>query len=281
MHNSRTITAILLCCAVILSTLSACHSSKAASDNALQTENQTKQHTQTPSGEVEAMIGSYKLWDDVSMSFKCNLRSPKSISLSGKATMIRGSEIKLSLRMIGFEVAGLYANSDSIYVYEKLNHTMIVESMSRLTAATGLDISGVQDLLLGHIINPTDRKNPLEGFKLNSDDSSITLSLKGEAYDIIYTLLRAKSCALSALDVEASGKTLAACKYSLPFQTEAGPVSPAVEFNAGLGKLPVEATLNWSLETATWNKGLQASPNLPKGYKRISASQLVKSLGTL
>ena len=279
MRNSRSFILVSLCCAAFLCILSGCRASKPTSSIS-PAENQVKNYPKTAEGEVEAMIDSYKTWSDVTMSFRCNLRSPKSISVSGKATMIRGSEIKLSLRMLGFEVAGLYANSDSIYVYEKLNHTMIVESMDRLTAATGLDINGVQDLLLGHITNPTDRSNSTAGFKITSDDNNILLTLKGRGYNMTYTLLRGEVCSLSALDVEAPGKGQAACKYSAPYLTEAGPVSPTADFNAKFGKISVEAALSWSLETASWNKGLQPSPNLPKGYRRITATQLVKSLGT-
>lgn len=279
MRNSRSFILVSLCCAAFLCILSGCRSSKPASSS-LPTENQVKNYPKTAEGEVEAMIDSYKMWSDVAMSFRCNLRSPKSISVSGKATMIRGSEIKLSLRMLGFEVAGLYVNSDSIYVYEKLNHTMIVESMDRLTAATGLDINGVQDLLLGHITNPNDRANPTANFKITSDDNNILLTLKGKGYNMTYTLLRSTPCSLSALEVEAPGKGLAACKYSAPYLTEAGPVSPTADINAKFGKISLEAGLNWSLETAAWNKDLKVSPNPPKGYRRISATQLIKSLGT-
>ncbi|MDE5594266.1 MAG: DUF4292 domain-containing protein [Muribaculaceae bacterium] len=267
-----------LCAITFASLLSGCRSSKAVTAPSM-TENHVKQYPNTPEGKLQELLDSYKEWSDVSMSVKCNLRTPKSMSVSGKATMISGNEIKLSLRMFGFEVAGLYADRDSIYVYEKLNHTMIAESMSRVSAATGLDLNGMQDLLLGHITNPDNHNNILSGFKSEVSDAAMTLTMKKKNYDMVYTLSLLNGAVLKSLDVTASGKGSAVCRYAPALITPAGPVSTSADLTVKFGRHTLEASLNWSLESASWNKGIATGDNIPKGYRRITTDQLLKALG--
>lgn len=260
----------------IICSLVSCRSSKPAATDSPTDKSVTATRTDNPIDAVAALVDSYKDWSDVSMSVKCNLRSPKVLSVSGKASMIRGKEIKMSFRMLGFEVAGFYADCDTIAVYEKLNHTMIVEPMDRLTSATGIDINGVQDLLLGQIaesINAATDTQPVV------DGDNISITAKHKSYDIIYTMLRNVVPTLLSIEVDAPAKGRAVCRYATPFVTEAGPASPKVDLTATFGKLSVDGSLSWSLETASWNKGLKPDNNLPKGYRRITADQLFKMLG--
>lgn len=277
MHRKAILIFSTLCAIAFASLLSGCRSTKSVSTTR-STENPGKQYQDTPEGRLQEFVDSYKDWSDVAMSVKCSLRSPKNLSVSGKATMVRGSEIKLSLRMFGFEVAGLYADRDSIYIYEKLNHIMIIEAMSRINAVTGLDINGVQDLLLGHITNPDSSSDILSGFIQDVSDGTMTLSLKKKNYDMTYLLTHGKSLTLESLDVKAAGKGSALCKYSAPLFTPAGPVSPSADLSVKFGRHSLEASLNWSLESAAWNKGIKSDGNIPKGYKRISTDQLLKAL---
>lgn len=181
--------------------------------------------------------------------------------------------------MFGFEVAGLYADRDSIYVYEKLNHTMIVESMSRVSSTTGLDLNGVQDLLLGHITNPDNHSDILSGFKSEVSDDTMTLTMKKKKYDLVYTLSSLNGPVLKSLDVTASDKGSAVCRYAAALITPAGPVSPSADLSVKFGRHTIEASLNWSLESASWNKGIDIGGNIPKGYRRITTEQLLKALG--
>ena len=266
-------------CIMLSCLLNGCRSSKPSTGQSL-TENQGYSG-HNPEEELKALVGSYRDWNDVAMSVKCNIRSPKSLSISGKVTMIYGREIKLSLRMLGFEVAALYADPDSIYVYEKLNHTMIVEAMSRITSLTGLDLKGVQDMLLGHITNPDNHNDILSGFKKNVSAESITLSMKRKKYDLAYALSRGTDgLTVSSLEVIADGKGSATCRYAPALITPAGPVSPSTDLTAAFGRQKLDASLNWSLETATWNKNIKPNKNLPKGYHRITTDRLIKALGS-
>lgn len=276
--NHKPITTILsVCCFSILLMLSSCRSARHASSVDM-TAGGGIVAADSPKGQVTALVDNYKDWTDVSMSVKCTLRSPKNLSVSGKAVMVRGEQIKISVRVFGFEVAGLLADRDSIYVYEKLNHTMIAEPMSRLTGATGLDLGGVQDILLGRIVAP---RETLRNASISADGNTIDILLKNRAYEMIYTMLGGNSPSLQSLSVDAPGKGDALCVYAPALVTDAGPVSPSADITAHLGKRTLDASMRWSLESAAWNKGVKADGQPPKGYRRISLQQLVKSLGSI
>lgn len=195
-------------------------------------------------------------WQDVSMPVKCKLVKPKNISVSGKATMIRDREIKISLRMLGFEVAGLYANEDSIYVYEKLNHTMIAEALSKIENQTGITLSDMQHILLGQQCRPHSK------------------------FDWHYTMSNETPSWPECLTVGVAGSEII-CSYSAPLATPAGLISPTASIAVEFGKQALDASLEWSLESASWNSGLSTSFQIPKGYRRISAAQLIKALSGL
>ncbi len=217
------------------------------------------------------------------MPVKCVLRSPKSLSISGKASMIRGQEIRISMRMLGFEVGGLYADTDSIFFYEKLNRTMVVESMAKLTAATGLQLEDIQDILLGQVTYPgshSDNSSLIKRFNIETENNRIALVPRKSSIPWLYYLASSPDVSLESLAITLAGKGSALCRWAYPLQTDAGPVSPSADITATLGKQSVDASFIWTLETASWNNGLTPQRNLPKGYRRIPFMQLVKSLGS-
>ena len=272
------------CCILLVSTLTGCRSARNVSASEGVTSGTAVAVSQpsdlSPKQQFETLVDSYRPWTDVSMSVKCTLRSPKSLTVSGKATMIRGEELRLSMRMLGFEVGGLYIDRDSIFFYEKLNHTMVVESMAKLTAATGLTLSDIQDVLLGQLAYPGAQREQtsfIKKFNIKSDGDFVIAQPRSSALPWFYTLISAPAPELVSLTISAPQGD-AECTYRTPFITDAGPVSPAADIKASFGKQSLDASVSWSLETAVWNKGLTAQRSLPKGYRRIPLNQLIKSL---
>ncbi len=92
---------------------------------------------------------SEKEWQSLQVPLKMRMRSPKSISLSAKASFVRDEETTISFRMLGMEVACMHFDRDSIIIYEKLNHTMLAEAVPKLTQYTGFGVGEMQDLVLG------------------------------------------------------------------------------------------------------------------------------------
>ena len=228
------------------------------------------------------VIDSALEWTDVTMPVKFTLRSPKSVSLSGRATMIRGREIKISFRMLGFEVGGLYADTDSIYFYEKLNRTMVVESMDRLRKESGLELENIQDVLLGRVTYPgriESADDLLEKFEINDTRSEVMLVPRSSALPWHYLITAIDDDAvLRSLTVDLPPRGQIVCSYLPHMLTPVGPVSPEDVITASLDKQKLDASIVWSLESATWNKGVSPSMSLPKGYTRIPLARLLKSL---
>lgn len=228
---------------------------------------------------VAALFDSYGQWNDLSLSVRCRLKAPKKLTVSGKATMIRGKEISVSLRMLGFEVAGLYADTDSIYVWEKMNRTMLVAPLSRLTEVSGVSLSDIQDILLGRICYPGHDRPSLKAFDVTAFEDNIVLKPKGrKAVDWSYTLSDTPVMQLLYVDVDAAGRAEAMCTYSDPVTSPAGPVSPDADLSVSTAKHRLEAAFEWNFDNAVWNSGRSPRPTFPTNYRRISYQALVKSI---
>lgn len=284
MHLRRSAILSFICCLGLSVLLFGCRSSRnAASLDATQSPSApiSQPSRLSPKQQFETLVASYQPWTDVTMSVKCTLRSPKSMTISGRATMIRGEELRLSLRMLGFEVGGLYIGRDSIFFYEKLNRTMVAESMAKLTDATGLTLSDIQDVLLGQLAYPgADRADGsfIKKFNVSADVDLIIARPRSSALPWFYTIVSTPAPELSALTIEAPGQGSAQCSYRTPFLTDAGPVSPAADIRVAFGRQSLDASLIWSLETAAWDKGLRPQRSLPKGYQMIPLQKLLRSL---
>ena len=87
-------------------------------------------------------------WHDVYMPVKLNLKSPSSMSMSGRATMVRDSVINLSMRVLGFEVAVANITNDSVWLVDKYHKYMFAEPLSAITGTYRMSVGDIQDMLL-------------------------------------------------------------------------------------------------------------------------------------
>lgn len=237
----------------------------------------------TPAQRVATLVDSYAsrtAWADLNIPVKCTLRSPKSISVSGRLVMVKDKSITLSLRMLGFEVAGLYADRDSIYIYEKINKSLVAEPMSRLTASTGLTLSDIQDLLTGVICYPGEKltgKNIGKLFDITIENNIIQLTPR-DRQRWSYTL-SADNLPVLTSAVITSSKVNASCHFSAPQPCGAGSFIPSVSINAEAGKQKLDASMAYTLYDIKANTSPNVSKPSFKGYRRIAMSSLVKALG--
>lgn len=247
----------------------------------------TKPSSAEPAVLFDAMCGSYKTWSDISVPVKISLRQPRSLNVSGRLTMVRDREIRISLRVFGMEVGGLYADTDSIYVFEKLNRSMVAASMSRLTEATGLTLGDLQELLLGRCCYPgcgTLDATASALFNISADPDGIYIieprhkkSGGDWAYSAVVTDGSRQEMILGAVAVTV-GKAEGTCSYAAPLQTVAGPASPKAEMLVSLNGKKLEAAVDINLLKAEWNTGRTPSARIPQGYDRISLESLTKLL---
>ncbi len=229
-------------------------------------------------------------WQAVSMPVKLSLLTPVSGSLSGRATMIRDKQLYISLRMLGIEVAYIYADSDSVYAVDKFHRYYFADETKSLTYKYGVTLANIQDLLTGRpflLGGASISKGNIESF---------------EPHDVIYeqqtvTLLEPKNpaplksvyVATTADDglpttisyaVEVTDSCDLICYYETPIRTPYGTIPSEATVSVSTPNISSSMRITWSVTQAKWNdKASSISFRTPKGYTRIAAEQLLSMLG--
>lgn len=263
----------------MLLAVTGCRSSKQATSTTPTTDDE-----RSLSQHFEALAASYADWEDVNIPVRLDMESPKQMSISGRATMVRGKSVLISLRVLGMEVANLYITNDSVYATEKLHKYYIAEDINSLRGGFPVSISDVQDMLLGQVFL-------LERGRLEkSMKKQVNLSEMGEYWSILpkkfyneveYAFGMSQNDELKALSVCRYGETPLVCQYSNHTNSNAGKIAQNVKINLSTGKISVKATVKWDAESAKWNTGKPSAWKMPKGYKRISGEALLKTIGEL
>lgn len=238
----------------------------------------------SPAAQFAALAGSYGLWHDVQMPVRATLRSPFSLSASGRMTLVRDSLVHISMRVLGMEVGVMQLTRDSVFVVDKFHRFLIAESMGRLTAGTGLTLADVQSALLGRAFVPG------RGAATTAMSGLLRLSATPQGLRIApaeppqgYTwLMNAATLddgrtVLTDLTVSVEGREPATAAFTPAARlSPAGAVAEAVDVQAHVAGRTIDARLSYSPAEARWNTG--AAPALPslRGYTRVSPAKLLK-----
>lgn len=229
-------------------------------------------------------------WQAVSMPVKLSLLAPVNGSLSGRATLIRDKQIYISLRMLGIEVAYLYADSDSIYAVDKFHRYYFADETKSLSLRYGVTLANIQDLLTG-------RPFLLGGSSISKDNIE-----RFEPHDVVYgqqtatllephnpTPLKSMYVATTADDglpttlsyaVEVTDSCDLICHYGTPVRTPYGSIPSEATVSLTTPNISPSIRITWSVKQARWNEKASAiNFNPPKGYTRIAAEQLLSIFG--
>lgn len=267
---------IIILSVMVSAALTGCHSSRDASGGAAQSYNRP---ALTLNDRYTSLTESYTAWSDAYIPVTLSVKSPQSMSVSGRATMIRGKEIHMSFRILGIEVAALYINEDSVFAVDKYHKYMFAESLDRVLAGYRLTVNDLQDLLLGRGFLPGDgtlSKSMRDRFNLVEESSSWALYPKKSLRDIKwhYTASLGQESSLTALIVKPKNRAEAICRFSGPTTTLAGTVAESMSIEAPLGQKEARATIKWNLNGSKWNTGRTISWSMPKGYQKLSAENI-------
>ncbi len=232
-----------------------CHSSQNATsnvDNVLPIEGLAK-NAQTKSG--TAMSGT---WSTINVPVKVALKSPSSMSVSGRAQMVKDKCIFISFRMLGMEVATLYADNDSVVVADKFNKRYFSTSYTPMRERYNLSIGMLQDVLLGQPVNISNIGGVSISEEKASDDATTLTSLTVTPVamePIVFTF----------------GTPLASDNIVIP-----STVTVDTRFNSK----DIEAMLTWDVSKAKFDTDIAPTPTQTAGYTRISSSALTSLLKT-
>lgn len=199
--------------------MSACHSSKSAST-----------YVSSTNGEQ---------WHDVYMPVKVKLSSPKSMSLSGRATIVRDSLVHLSMRVLGMEVAVVNMTNDSVMFIDKYHKYLFSESLNSVMGSHKMTLGDMQNIMFGLTANM-------------SSDHKLTFNNPGSEKPVTV-------------------------EFDDFLNTPAGNIAQTVDVEAQLSKSEIDAQLLWSANSAEWNTGRTVDFVSPdKGYKRVSIETVLK-----
>lgn len=233
------------------------------------------------------MADTYTPWTDVYMPVTLRLEAPKSMSVSGRATMVNGKEILISFRMLGMELAVIYINESKIYAVDKIHKQYIEEDLSRLLSGADITITDVQNILLGRVTNfgkGTITAADADDFTFLAADNKWILTpmhqIKGA--ELHYIATKTDPPALNDISLRIPGKGVLECSYSDLTTTPAGSVAAMLTMLAPVDKKEVRASVEWNLGDAKWNEGRPVNFKSPSSaYKRIDVTSLLKSIDKL
>lgn len=282
--------------AAVIAMLPSCHTARKAAEVPGQKElppSETEVR-RSPDMDFDALAASYGEWKNVKVPVKLELESPKRFSISGRASMVRGEAVLISLRMLGFEVAVIYADRDSVYIAEKYHKILYAESLSKFTAAFGLTIEDVQNLLLGRVFVPGhgavdsgDRKD-FRFMEVENTPARYVWEMLPKKHpgsvDWAFTVNTAAGASfpvVQRLRIVPQGRGEISCRFTGVVSTPVGAVASSAKVSATVRNRDIRATLVWTLKNARWNEsGFSVSYTPPDNYTRVTTEQLYKMLGS-
>lgn len=230
----------------------------------------------------EQLVSSYGDWHDLRVPVELKLRKPAGVSISGTMSMVRDSVVHLSFRFLGMEVLTAMATPDSIFASYRLDKVYFAESTASLLRGFPAGVGDLQNLLLGRIFALGTDRLDLSGVRIGSSSAgyTVTPAAVGSVHADAYSFRVSRANALEALVVE-TGVAPLECLYAAPKTTPYGPVAPEMSVSATLGKTAVDASLDLNVGKARWDQGVNVRWRVPKGYRRIAAASLLKSIPSL
>lgn len=225
---------------------------------------------------------SWKEWNNVEMGVKIRVTSPSKFNAAGKAYMKRGEWINFSVRMLGFEVATLWIDRDSIVAVDKYHKKYFSEPTDKLLGGAGITIENVQDMLLGRAFlagKGTARPTDMKQFDFEDERNGWFLLPRQQPSSYKYGFLASSTYnGLRGAVCEIDNFGSVTVDYSNICESRlagwfAGKVS--VENSA---KTRIAVSLEWDLNSAKFNTNLARRCHIPEGSEKIPSSTLTKLL---
>ncbi|MDE6109609.1 MAG: DUF4292 domain-containing protein [Muribaculaceae bacterium] len=223
-------------------------------------------------------------WQSVQIPVRASLRSPMSVSASGRLTMVRDSLVHLSLRMLGIELAVVSVDNDSVRVFDKFHRYYMAESTAALAGRTGITLPDMQSLLLGRAFVPghgtvtpamaTDLtlSRTQDGALVITPSAALPYSLEMQA-----RRLSDGHVALCELKVVAGSRTATFTITPCDVPSCGGALASAIDIDARLGQRALSAALTFTPDRAEWNTNPSLQLPSTRGYTRVNLSTLLKS----
>ncbi len=220
-------------------------------------------------------------WQTMKIPVNVVLRKPVSVRLGGNMTLVRGKEIRVSLRFLGFEVAAASITGDSVKAYVKMQKIYLSESLSALLGGFPATVDNVQSLLLARIFQVGQTIPDLRVCRVEAGDGFYTVMPPVAAKGMEYRFkAMTDGNLLDRLEITHTGGHSARVSYDYPHDVSGG-IPSEVALSGSLKGRSVEAYLEYSAGKADRDAGMPGAFSIPRGYRKVSASSLIKLLDSL
>lgn len=263
---------------LILLIASGCSSSRSNSSHSGQATTLPKVKTTSGKLILSQLQNDTTAWSDFYAPFTFKIRRPISLSVSGRATMVRDKSILFSARMMGIEVAQLYIDNDSTWLVDKFHKLVCAVPTDRLTGVSGLTIANLQDLMLGKPFCPgtSDLLAAFEQLKYTEKDSVLILTPRETATAGKWSMTLTEGPTIAQADLGLPGDKSIGLEYSKNTTTDNGAIYPAqLDAMGAAGQFPINAGLTWQLGKARYDQGDIKEWTAPS-YRRITIAQLIE-----
>lgn len=227
----------------------------------------------------KAMLNNYAPWQTLVVRGRASLGD---LSSAFELRMIHNEAIQISLRpLLGIEIARMVMTQDSIFVYDKINKRSITTAIEEVVAGLPLrpTLSNVQCMLTGQPFIPGNDSitvGDFAHFAIETVQDDWVMQPKKQIEQASY-LLVFKELALIGIGGWQEGTSRQiAVEYS-DFDTSTGYHLPTAIGMSAQGS-DKKYTMQLSYNSASYNTQTSIEKLSGYGYKKITLSQLLKSL---
>lgn len=238
----------------------------------------------------DSLTAAYGPWNDVEMPVSLSMEKPTHLSASGKAVMVYGEAISVSLRKIGFEVARLYLDNERVVLLSKPLRIAYEEDFDVFRSITGMNLADVQSALLGRVFVPsrgTAGSGDRRSFEFEADNAVAgnvvwRLIPRGSRTDItfsaVYPLITGNGLVrLTDIDIMSAGGVN--FNFTGHSAGDCGITAGMLRVSAAVSGRQLNVGLEWSADRAIWNGGARiAAPVIPNNYRRLTTRELLNML---
>lgn len=272
----------ILLAVIVAGAIAGCRSQKGGAEGSGSREGVAVPANTALNSRYTMLAESWKPWSDMEVGVKLSLNSPARLNASGKAWMKRGEWISISVRMLGFEVATLWIDRDSVVAVDKFHKKYVSEPTSRLLGGSDVTIEEMQDVLTGRAFivgrgtaSVADRAK--FDFKQAANGWYLLPKVQPERFNYGF-LASNTSNALRGAIIEVKDFGSVSASYKDLFESRNGGwFAQEVGIETSRGK-KIAATLKWDFNGAKFNTGVSKSCRIPDNCEKISMSSLTSLL---
>ncbi len=272
----------IIASAVLLLSITSCHSSRqSVSGSGTLTAGGSPRHRLASLADFYAghPIEAY------SVPATITLTAPAKAKISGTISVVPSRYIHFSARFLGMEVGSLLITPDSIFGRIKPGKKYIAESLDAVKAVLPVSLYQIQELIAGRVIFPgydsIDRKALAScSYSSGTDFWTVTPDHSGRVPEITFSLSMAddRLSQVSAVAPHRAAVLITVMDYA---STRSGDMPQELNVNIVSGDRSLAADIEMNTSRIKYDIDSSKTWSVPKGYTKVSPTDIVKILANM